>query len=73
MKKNFKVEYFPPDECWYCGKIGPISIHHLFRGWQRKRSKTITLCYKCHRRATEDSWFARHLQGLYDQKRKTNN
>lgn len=60
------VEYFPPDQCEYCGTIAPLTEHHLIRrSIGGSNNKTIWLCLTCHTKATRNKKFEINLQEIF--------
>jgi len=41
------------DSCYICGRTGPLEIHHVYKGKNRKNSEKyglkVKLCSYCHR------------------------
>jgi hypothetical protein len=58
------------EQCFYCGDTvwvtGGLEEHHLWRGKDRLLSPSVYLCpLKCHRRATNNVYFAEKLKKIY--------
>jgi len=64
-------EYFGEDYCFYCGtskELNGLQEHHIFPGSFRKKSPTVWLCYKCHKRVHKSSKFLKLIQQLYERR-----
>lgn len=54
-------------ECWFCGRINDLEVHHIFHGSaNRKKSEqykdicTVYLCHRCHNEPPEGVHFNKY-------------